>query len=366
MKKWIFTALVMCLFLVGSVASADGLAHITQPTEGEVVESGFPLWLQFIPPGGSFSQYVANWMPVRITVRDNEGNLIYYNEVSKIGVLNCTATGAYYTSITFDTDVEEGDYTLTVNCPGSRDEFDSVTIHVVENLSDYVHATEPWESIPDNKNPGYYIETSKDVYTLDLAEDNCILIDFRLINETGNDHEVIYRDWISNAAGSIIKYKAMNRNGTWVDHGDYSSMDDGWIMYRALQTGTVEFHVYATDATEWKTYSERVITINVIDSAGEGAQTHRLVLPESLTVIGPEAFANDNLLDEVFVPEGCERIESRAFANCSYMDSIYIPASVEYIAEDAFDGIDSLRIFTPVGSYAQEYADTYEFRITVY
>ena len=350
---------LMCLFCTS--ASADGLVRITSPAEGATVPPGdVPLWLSFTYTGGSASELVQQLMPVTIMVSDLEGNLIDVKRVSKVGTIYFNDTGGYFTTLTINT---EGEYVIAVSCPGAPNDFSFRHI-IVSGQGGGEEPVEPGRpSVPDSENPGYWIEMEQDEYTVDLAEDNRILMRFTLTDSTGRNKDwVTYQDWISAESKKIIRYKAIGENKL-IDHGTYRSVDDGWIMYRALQPGTVDFYVYVL--AEGKSFSERIIKINVIDSSGQGAQAKRLVLPEDLKTIDDEAFANDTSFDEVFVPDGCTSIGSYAFGGCTFMDSIYIPESVTYIADNAFEGTNSLRIYAKAGSYAEEYARD-RFRFTAY
>ena len=80
-----------------------------------------------------------------------------------------------------------------------------------------------------------------------------------------------------------------------------------------------------------------------------------LTLPDSLSVIGEEAFAGTTSFEEVIVPEGATGIGSRAFAG-SALSRIVLPASIESIAEDAFDGCGDLTVVAPAGSFAYQWA----------
>lgn len=84
------------------------------------------------------------------------------------------------------------------------------------------------------------------------------------------------------------------------------------------------------------------------------------ILPEALTEIGEEAFAGISA-SVVKVQENVKTIGSRAFANCSKLKAIYIPESCEYIAADAFSGVVGLTIYGQEGSYAEYYANRYNF-----
>ena len=85
-----------------------------------------------------------------------------------------------------------------------------------------------------------------------------------------------------------------------------------------------------------------------------------LKLPDDLTVIDDGAFEGTDAV-AVYLPEDCARIGSRAFASCPKMISIHIPNAQIEIADDAFAGIDSLRIFAPSEGTAAEYAQAHGF-----
>ena len=76
-----------------------------------------------------------------------------------------------------------------------------------------------------------------------------------------------------------------------------------------------------------------------------------LNLPEGLTTIDAEAFANVSAL-RIRVPASCTEIRSKAFLNCNNLRAIHIPATTVTIALDAFDGCPNLTIYAPAGSEA--------------
>ena len=377
MKKKLLAALAaLALCLLCATASADGLARITRPTEGETIPAGdFPLWLSFVYSSGSFSELAAKLMPTTIVISDTEGNIVDAHSIRKTGTIYFTAEGGYFTTLTVNT---PGDYVIGVSTPGAPNDWDFTLIHVTEGSGSGSGSGSGGEEpeTPGRKwsqnNPGYSIQMEQDEYTIDLAEDNRILMRFTLTDTSGMHltnpeyyedwHAPCFADWIGEADKKVIKYKAIGENPL-VDHGDYCSVDDGWIMYRALDVGDVDFYYYVLAGGTY--YDEHITKIHVIDSSGEGAQTKRLVLPEDLKSIGAQAFMHDVSFDEVLVPDGCTSIGAKAFAGCSYMDSIYIPESVTSIAEDAFEGVNSLRIYAPAGSYAEQYAEN-RFRFTAY
>lgn len=66
-----------------------------------------------------------------------------------------------------------------------------------------------------------------------------------------------------------------------------------------------------------------------------------IVIPEGVTKIGPEAFANaegKELLERIDIPEGVESLEQRAFYGLSNLLEIQFPESLAYIGAEALEG----------------------------
>lgn len=66
-------------------------------------------------------------------------------------------------------------------------------------------------------------------------------------------------------------------------------------------------------------------------------------LPESVTVIEPFAFSNNDHLKKVELPTGLQRIEEGTFLGCDKLTHVHIPGTVKYIGKNAFSGCTSLR-----------------------
>ena len=118
---------------------------------------------------------------------------------------------------------------------------------------------------------------------------------------------------------------------------------------------------------------------------------HSLVsidLPDGVTVIGPEAFSNCDRLETIRLPEGITVIDDfafwgcssltainipagvtsigeEAFWGCSSLSSISIPAGVTSIGADAFYGCDALAISVVSGSYAETYCREHRLNYTI-
>lgn len=68
-------------------------------------------------------------------------------------------------------------------------------------------------------------------------------------------------------------------------------------------------------------------------------------------------FANTNALEFVYIRDGvAPRIDQSVFGSSPNLKIMVIPASVSDIDDDNFDGCNYLKIITPEGSFAQEYA----------
>lgn len=83
------------------------------------------------------------------------------------------------------------------------------------------------------------------------------------------------------------------------------------------------------------------------DSAFRGcSHLNPITLPSRLTYIGPSAFQSCSALERLFIPEGVKALPNLSFANCDRLRMLQIPASVEAISNDAlvYSGITELRV----------------------
>ncbi|MBR0309626.1 MAG: leucine-rich repeat domain-containing protein, partial [Paludibacteraceae bacterium] len=69
-------------------------------------------------------------------------------------------------------------------------------------------------------------------------------------------------------------------------------------------------------------------------------------LPKSMTYIKREFFKNNKSLKHLYIPNTIVRIDAEAFKKCTELKYVAIPGSVN-INESAFDGCDSVVIYTP-------------------
>lgn len=71
--------------------------------------------------------------------------------------------------------------------------------------------------------------------------------------------------------------------------------------------------------------------------------TGTVIVPEGITIIGSNVFANKSNVTKVVLPEGLKTIETNAFFQCADLKEINIPDSVEVIEAQAFFGCEMLK-----------------------
>ncbi len=67
-----------------------------------------------------------------------------------------------------------------------------------------------------------------------------------------------------------------------------------------------------------------------------------IVIPDSITMIGPYAFRECTSLTSIVIPNGVSQISSDAFKGCKSLTSLNIPNTVTSIGEGAFYSCESL------------------------
>lgn len=96
---------------------------------------------------------------------------------------------------------------------------------------------------------------------------------------------------------------------------------------------------------------------NIGESAFRGcSHLAAAVLPDSLQRIGSSAFQSCSALTRLLLPEGIRTLPSLSFANCDNLRTLQIPQSVETISDDilSFSGITDLRVYK--GSVGEQFA----------
>lgn len=79
---------------------------------------------------------------------------------------------------------------------------------------------------------------------------------------------------------------------------------------------------------------------------GYNGSEEKVIVPETVTSIGPAAFFYIKTLKSVVLPEGLVSIENGAFSGCENLTEINIPDSIKKIGLDAFrdSGIKSIEL----------------------
>ncbi len=81
-----------------------------------------------------------------------------------------------------------------------------------------------------------------------------------------------------------------------------------------------------------------------------------IIIPDTVTVIGEDAFTCCDNLTQVEIPNSVIDIRKTAFYMCENLQIVTIPNSVKHIGRAAFGQCKKLTIRCYKGSYAAEYA----------
>lgn len=76
------------------------------------------------------------------------------------------------------------------------------------------------------------------------------------------------------------------------------------------------------------------------------SNSESFVVPDTVKVIGEQAFHQKSRLRRVTLPAGLEVIEKDAFSDCDALDDVHVPASVKRIGDYAFSECDELKMIT--------------------
>ena len=80
--------------------------------------------------------------------------------------------------------------------------------------------------------------------------------------------------------------------------------------------------------------------VEIADQAFYSAEMKSVVLPETLEIIGTEAFSYCYNLESIVIPEGVTQIKNAAFDGCRKLKEISIPSTVEKLGANVFQGTE--------------------------
>jgi len=105
---------------------------------------------------------------------------------------------------------------------------------------------------------------------------------------------------------------------------------------------------------------------SISDGAFCNGDWEEVTIPGNCLVIGKQAFAGNSVLKKVYIEEGVETIGVRAFEKCSALEELHIPASVTTFGDGSSSTkivktVGNITIYAPVGSPAEEYANSNGF-----
>lgn len=101
------------------------------------------------------------------------------------------------------------------------------------------------------------------------------------------------------------------------------------------------------------------------DMFGYSAKLKEVNIPNTVTDIESYAFESCKSLKKIVLPEGVKNIGRYAFMGCTGLTSIEIPSTVNIIESTAFDGCKNLVCTVKEGSYAKEYCEKNNIKYVV-
>ena len=94
------------------------------------------------------------------------------------------------------------------------------------------------------------------------------------------------------------------------------------------------------------------------DNAFSGCKSLKeITIPDSVIDIGERAFEGCESLTSITIPDSVTEIYDETFKGCRSLKEIIIPDSVTEIGDKVFSGCEDLVIKAPENSFAQKYAE---------
>jgi hypothetical protein len=208
-------------------------------------------------------------------------------------------------------------------------------------------------------------DDNKNVYLYGSWSEDCKI----QYGETTTGFSLGYKFSTASATGSSYALSSTTTNFVTMDLDKFSS---GTAAYNALYAyseyddfrlvGSYKNYVYTSNSSSQSTthnifYGACLDTkLKVVDlteiknmsavialSYKDFSKLQTVILPSSITTIGPNAFENCKCLQSVDIPTGVKSIGASAFQNCSSLQSVTFPSGVTSIGNSAFLGCTALQ-----------------------
>ncbi len=130
----------------------------------------------------------------------------------------------------------------------------------------------------------------------------------------------------------------------------------GELPYLTISQGAVTFHADRYTGGPELTIPSQIDgqTVTAIADGGfRNCGLEAIYLPETLTAIGSEAFADSDYLRGIYIPGSVTKIGDGAFRDCDGLEAIYLPGTLEALGEDSLSSCDILKYILFNGTYAQ-------------
>lgn len=202
-------------------------------------------------------------------------------------------------------------------------------------------------TITAEDNPSFSRQGKVEVVNKDgLAQDIIVIQKGKTINNTihvetaGTLYTYFTEDELTDLSTLILTGE--------IDARDFKLMRDKMPFLEVLDMKDATIKAYSgTEGTEENStdYGTNEIPAKAFDNSffERKSRLTTVVLPESITVIGKEAFSQCRSLTDIEIPWGVTTIDYYAFAGCTSITAMVIPSSVKTIVVQVFRGCKSLK-----------------------
>ncbi len=219
---------------------------------------------------------------------------------------------------------------------------------------------------PNNIKPGTTKPTTTQMDTTE-ALDTPVTDDDNQMDEFEINNEGVITGYYGDSNTVMIPVKAQGKavKGIGPECFKDSKVESVYIPDTVTSIGKSAFENCASLTSIVFASNKTKVTI------GQNAFKNCLALKEiSLPAcdVGMTAFDNCTALRKVIFAKGTETIGAYCFSNCRSLESVYIPSSAVSFGNNVFDGCsqEKMRVFTPLGSDAEVYAQNNGFKTAEY